>query len=215
VAEYLKRKIVNAYDSANDRFKVDAQVVANPSNLDVALSSRASESTLSAINTKLGYAYDGENEAFSVVVKETVNPPNLNVPLASRASESTLSAISSKIIQCDTDNVKATVAPGYDSNYATGTTADDWASALDWTVVYYLHKTITIKNTGSNSMDYKVITRAVTDGSDYEETSGSLSAGDILKVVLNNHYYRVIIKVKSTTAGASTSYRIDYCGFKG
>ena len=47
------RHITNAYDSSNDRLKVDAQVVANPSNLDVALSTRASESTLSSIDTKL------------------------------------------------------------------------------------------------------------------------------------------------------------------
>jgi len=47
------RHITNAYDSDNDRLKIDAQVVANPSNLDVALSTRASESTLSSVLSQL------------------------------------------------------------------------------------------------------------------------------------------------------------------
>ena len=45
-----------AYDSSNDRIKVDVQTVANPSNLDVALSTRASETTLSSILNQLDIA---------------------------------------------------------------------------------------------------------------------------------------------------------------
>ena len=47
------RHITNAYDSVNDRFKVDVQATVNPPNLDVALSTRASESTLSSIDSKI------------------------------------------------------------------------------------------------------------------------------------------------------------------
>lgn len=108
------------------------------------------------------------------------------------------------------------VATGFASTYATGTTTDSWANALEWTgAMNYLHKTIIIKNTGdTNSMDYKVIIKAHATGSEYEETSGTLAAGDVAKIVLNNHYAHVIVQVKSSTAGSPTDYRIDYCGFK-
>ncbi len=42
-----------AYDSVNNRYKVDAEVVANPPNLDVALSTRASESKLEDVRALL------------------------------------------------------------------------------------------------------------------------------------------------------------------
>jgi len=109
------------------------------------------------------------------------------------------------------------VAPGNGSGSVTGTTTDSYTDALIWGGVRkYLHKTILIKNTGSsNSMDYRVLVEAHSGGLQYEETSGTLGPGDIVKIVLNNHYSRIIVQVKSSTAGAPTEYQIDYCGFKG
>jgi len=119
-------------------------------------------------------------------------------------------------LRCDAD-MHISVAPGNGSGSTTGTTEDSYTDALIWGGVRkYLHKTIIIKNTGdTNSLDYKVLVEAHTGGLQYEETSGSLAAGDIVKIVLNNHYSRIIVQVKSSTAGASTTYQIDYCGFKG
>ena len=106
---------------------------------------------------------------------------------------------------------------GCSSYQKTGTTTDDWVNAVDWTDAQkFTLKTILIKNTGdTNSMDYKIIVQAYDGGIEWEETSGSLAAGDVAKIHLNNHYSRVVVQVKSSTAGSPTDYRIDYCGFKG
>ena len=99
----------------------------------------------------------------------------------------------------------------------TGTTTDDWTQAhfgTRWR--RFLHKTIFIKNTGTdNSMDYKVIVGGSSDGIEYEETSGTLGPGDVVKIVLNNWYYYIKVMVKSSTAGAPTDYRIEIGGIKG
>ena len=111
------------------RVRVDTSgrlAIQNQPNLDVALSTRASESTLSALSGKFPSAaaladnlanptttivgsallgWDGtywrrvavDTSARQRVVAETVaNPPNLDVALSTRASESTLSALSGK-----------------------------------------------------------------------------------------------------------------------
>ena len=70
------------------RLRINAEVVANPSNLDVALSTRASEATLAAIKAQTDkFTFDAANRL------AIQNPPNLDVALSSRASESTLAGI--------------------------------------------------------------------------------------------------------------------------
>ncbi|AQQ75537.1 hypothetical protein JDFR1000234_62 [uncultured archaeal virus] len=93
----------------------------------------------------------------------------------------------------------------------TGNTADTYSNILDWDTRVLSSKTLILANTGANSLDYQVITRAAYNGTDFVETSGSLAAGDTIKIVLNSYYARVIVKVKSTTAGSATSYQLDYC----
>ena len=69
-----------AYDSVNDRIKIDAQKVADPPSLDVNLSTRASEETLGYIKNQTDkLSFDASNY-LQVNVKATVNPSNLNVP---------------------------------------------------------------------------------------------------------------------------------------
>jgi len=76
---------------ANGRLRINAEVVANPPNLDVALSTRASESTLSAIKAQTDkLTFDTANRL------AIQNPPNLDVALSTRASESTLAGIKSQ-----------------------------------------------------------------------------------------------------------------------
>jgi hypothetical protein len=119
---YWRRVAVDA----SSRLRVSADVVANPPNLDVALSTRASEATLSALNAKFPSAvaladnlgnptttivgaanlgFDGANwrrlaadasGRLRVSADVVANPPNLDVALSTRASESTLSAFSGK-----------------------------------------------------------------------------------------------------------------------
>ena len=70
------------------RLRVVAESVANPPNLDVALSSRASEETLSAIKSKTD---------------------NIDVELSTRASESTLSAIAGALDSRATDKLRVSI----------------------------------------------------------------------------------------------------------
>ena len=76
-----------------DLYNVDNSIL---SKLDVALSTRASEATLSGIKTQTDKLKFDANSYLQVNVMATVNPPNLDVALSSRASEATLSAFSGK-----------------------------------------------------------------------------------------------------------------------
>jgi hypothetical protein len=110
----------------SSRLRTVVESVANPSNLDVALSTRASESTLSGLSGKfpsavtladnlgnptttiIGVANLGWDGAYwrrlatdtssrlRTVVESVANPSNLDVALSTRASESTLSGLSGK-----------------------------------------------------------------------------------------------------------------------
>ena len=114
-----------AADSSS-RLRTVVESVANPSNLDVALSTRSSEATLSAFSGKFPSAaaladnlsnptttiigaanlgWDGTywrrlatdtSSRLRTVVESVANPPNLDVALSTRSSESTLSSFSGK-----------------------------------------------------------------------------------------------------------------------
>jgi hypothetical protein len=73
------------------RLRVNAEVVGSIPHLDVSLSTRASEATLSAIKAKT------DQLTFDTAGRLAIqNPPNLDVALSTRASEATLSALSGK-----------------------------------------------------------------------------------------------------------------------
>lgn len=98
------------------------------------------------------------------------------------------------------------------SKTVSGTTTDNYVNALDWMCAGHGSKTILLQNTGStNSLTYNVITYAYAGGIAYTEIPDTqLTAGSIAQIILNNAYAEVVLQVKSTTAGASTTYRIDY-----
>jgi hypothetical protein len=75
---------------------LDTDLVNIYGRLDVALSTRASETTLSGIKTQTDKLTFDTSNYLQVNVKALVNPPNLDVALSTRASESTLSALSGK-----------------------------------------------------------------------------------------------------------------------
>jgi hypothetical protein len=84
-------------------------VLPNPSNLDVALSTRASETTLSAIKTQTDkLTFDASNR-LKVLLESLPNPPNLDVALSTRASESTLSALKNALASVGSDKVRASI----------------------------------------------------------------------------------------------------------
>jgi len=99
------------------------------------------------------------------------------------------------------------------SGRAEGVTTDDYKTALDWDTRGLNKKTIVLKNTGSNSLDFTVDTYANESGVAYMEIpETTLSAGDVYKIVLNDVYARVVVSVKSTVSGSSTNYEIDWFG---
>jgi len=82
---------VSSIRSKTDKLTFDTNnriAIQNPPNLDVLLSSRASESTLSGIKTQTDKLTFDSNNRLAIQ-----NPPNLDVLLSSRASETTLSSI--------------------------------------------------------------------------------------------------------------------------
>ncbi|MEM1820417.1 MAG: hypothetical protein QXU64_02365 [Thermofilaceae archaeon] len=73
------------------------QDIAKLQNLDVALSTRASESTLSSIKSQTDkLTFDASNRLY-VNAAVVANPPNLDVALSTRASESTLTAVRDRL----------------------------------------------------------------------------------------------------------------------
>jgi len=109
----------NIYTDGENRLKTQLDAVPNPSNLDVALSTRASDSNLTrtdvesavgVFSKRVDIRYDNVGLAKEdrqivldldghgqVDVLSTANPPNLNVQLSTRATEATLSSIDGKV----------------------------------------------------------------------------------------------------------------------
>jgi hypothetical protein len=106
--EYVKSKLDlidislsslrDALRGSDNRTLTDIYNIANSiyGRVDVALSTRASETTLAAIKAKTDLLTFDSNNYLRVNVSTIVNPPNLDVALSTRASESTLSAFSGK-----------------------------------------------------------------------------------------------------------------------
>jgi len=88
-----------------------------------------------------------------------------------------------------------------------GSTTDDWATVFDEYCGDFSTKIILLKNTGANSLDYEIIGDFDDLGeNDVSVTSGSLASGDVLIAEITRNYYKLKLRVKSTTAGSSTSY---------
>lgn len=79
------RKILT---DSGGRLQINVVSTVNPPNLDVALSTRASETTLSGIKSQTDKLTFDANNRLAIQ-----NPPNLDVALSTRASESTLSSV--------------------------------------------------------------------------------------------------------------------------
>ena len=100
-------------------------------------------------------------------------------------------------------------------NYATGTTTNSYANALDWNTIGLGNKTVVLYNShASNNLHYKVLVRAEHDnGQDAEEVAETtLVAGGLARIALNNCLARVKVQVKAAVSGSQATYQIDSIG---
>jgi hypothetical protein len=96
-----------------------------------------------------------------------------------------------------------------------GVTSNSWAG-LEWKCADFMEKTLIITNThDTNSLDYRCIVRAESDGVDAEEiASTSLAAKGNIRISLNNWLALTKLECKATTPNAQATYQIDYGGRK-
>ena len=100
------------------------------------------------------------------------------------------------------------------SDSLTGTTANDYTTALNWGCLGFSHKTINLKNTdGANALKYKVFTYAYVGGLPYEEVAEtSLVAADTAQIILLYPYAAVKVQVKSSVTNTPATYQVDFDG---
>jgi len=108
--------LLKQVSSTDHRLDVYASYVANPPNLDVALSTRASEATLASELTRKVKGDQGllkqvsaTDHRLDVYASYVANPPNLDVALSTRASESTLSALKNALASVGADKVRTCI----------------------------------------------------------------------------------------------------------
>lgn len=103
----------------------------------------------------------------------------------------------------------------YSENSTDGTTTDSYVRIVEWDVRDEDEKLVLIKNSGgSNSMDYRVYSKARWGGNiEYQEGTGTLTTGSVAKINVTGHTAALIVELKSTSAGNSTSYQIEYGGY--
>ncbi|MBW2673176.1 MAG: hypothetical protein JRD89_07140 [Deltaproteobacteria bacterium] len=89
------KSLADVWYQLSQTLAVHEQTPWNPPNLDVALSTRASESSLTSFAAQ---AYDSANDRYKINAEAVANPPNLDVALSTRASEDTLRLVPSRWI---------------------------------------------------------------------------------------------------------------------
>jgi hypothetical protein len=133
----VRESIIKAIKSKTDRLTFDSEnrlAIQDPPRLNVSLSTRASESTLSDFSSKFPlavYLSDSLSNPSTTIVGSAIlgfdgsywrrvrvdtsgrlaiqNPPNLDVALSTRASEATLSAIKNALASVGRDKIRASV----------------------------------------------------------------------------------------------------------
>lgn len=94
--------------------------------------------------------------------------------------------------------------------YVDGYSEDDWKIVLSMDVAYYKSKTILLRNRDpDNSFDYYVYG---TTGGILEDTidADTLSPNSSKKVIIPQEYSRILVLIRSSTAGASARYHVEY-----
>ncbi|MDD4985783.1 MAG: hypothetical protein PHQ43_08345 [Dehalococcoidales bacterium] len=104
-----------------------------------------------------------------------------------------------------------------DKGRITGTTTNDFASALTWSCAELREKTIHLVNTdAANSLDYKLLARyheSQTSGKEDELVAETaLAAGEDARFQYNGQYHELILQVESTVDDSHATYEINYAG---
>jgi hypothetical protein len=109
-----------------------------------------------------------------------------------------------------------TLTPLYDEKTGTGTTADAYANTLSWDVRGFKKKSIYLLNTGgTNSLIVQVDKKCHSSGLAWTEmTEQTIAAGSSFLWRSCESYATVILKVKSASAGLTTTYQYDAIGVK-
>lgn len=94
-----------------------------------------------------------------------------------------------------------------------GVTTDSYAG-LQWDCDGFMEKTVVLVNThDTNSLKYRVLARAQTDGVDAEEIAETtLGPLDSVRIGLNNWLARIKVECKADTPGSQATWQIDYGG---
>lgn len=193
---------------ASGYLNVNAQVVANPPNLDVALSTRASESTLSDLNSKFPAASslaDGMANPTTTIIGSALlgfNGTNWDRVLTTGGR---LIVDKIHLLQFDAENrpyVRAEPHRIYPSDTATGD-GTSTSFTLNLTLEKGVRKTLHLIN--GFSVDATVDIEGSVDGTDYFTiVSGiTIPAGESRWGVLDSAIQSVRVSVTTTTAPAS------------
>jgi hypothetical protein len=129
------KSILDIYLSTRASESTLSNIKSKTDNIDVALSTRASETTLSGIKSQTDKLTFDDSNYLQVNVRATVNPSNLDVALSTRASEATLSAIKNALASVGTDKMRVSVVDALpESSFniskvaGTALTGRDWSS---------------------------------------------------------------------------------------
>ncbi len=116
---------------------------------------------------------------------------------------------------------RATIEPWSAWRKFSGTTTNDYVSAMDWVTQTISKKSILLENThGANGLNYKLLTQmALAVSSDTQDpvqdekvSEQTLNAGEVAEFLYNRSYARMILQVKAEVADSQATYRIDRLG---
>ena len=117
--------------------------------------------------------------------------------------------------------VKATLEPWSAWRKLSGTTTNDYVTAMDWITQTMSRKSILLKNTHAlNGLKYKLLTQmALAISKDTQDpvqdekvSEQTLDAGEVAEFLYNRAYARMILQVKAEVADGQATYRIDRLG---
>jgi len=197
------------------------------SKLDVNLSTRASESTVSTIASRL---YDSaEDKSVTALVKEIRDKegwnylPNIDIRISDAVSKvvgpdaRTITDVYNIVskLTFDQDSDLYTTARSVELPPATATTSDSWTCVVQYNISQFRHVTLLVGNVGNASADIYVTVKVNSNGElEYPEYGSkaspvTLDSGQVAKVQLYGKYAYVIVYAKNTVSGQATTVRVE------
>ncbi|MDL1957054.1 MAG: hypothetical protein LWW95_08440 [Candidatus Desulfofervidus auxilii] len=167
-------------------------------------------------NCSIIYGYDGS----SFICPRIIGTPGATISPANFLGAVTLlygydGANYRRVLVNTSGNLEVVQKPDKTEGSSSGTTTDSETVVATIDLRNKKGVTIFVKNNGdTNDMDVKIKSYVRYSGTiDYEEDSKVLAPGEKMKINLEN-LQKVTVSVKSTTAGASTSYIVEYLSYQ-